>query len=111
MLRRHGEGDGRRILTSDEYGHYGFTQMARLTSTSLRVALAPVEPSTRVSFWRAFGITPDTQLSIERKFANTNLQITLEHKLSRNGKRDFDESAAKLPEFIRYAFQKDSAEV
>jgi hypothetical protein len=106
MLRRHGLGDARRLLMSDEYGHFGFTFMAYSTSSQLSFEISPVLPEARVSFWMAFGITPDQQRSLEQHFSSITAAIRSLGKIpSRSCKRDFDESRAKLPEWIHYALE------
>lgn len=68
VLREAGSGNGARILTSDEYHGYGFTRMATMLDPDLKVDIKPISPGTRVSYWRAFGITPDEQVQIENGF-------------------------------------------
>jgi hypothetical protein len=64
----------RRILERDvEMGNYGFTRMALETDSTLSVQLKPISPQTRVSYWKAFGITPDRQIALERHYQNVEL--------------------------------------
>lgn len=69
-MRRCGDtGSSHRILSKDvELGNYGFTRAAIMESSDLCISLSPVVASTRLSFWRAFGITPDEQAELEAHY-------------------------------------------
>jgi len=71
-LRRNGDvARAENMIRRDvEFGNYGFARNALLEDPWLNVLELPITPDTRVSFWRAFGVTPDQQVILERGFKN-----------------------------------------
>lgn len=48
----------------------------RMMTVGMSRCHTEVEPGTRLSFWRAFGILPDMQTALERGFASTKLTLS-----------------------------------
>nr|WKV33089.1 MAG: RNA-dependent RNA polymerase [Riboviria sp.]WKV33828.1 MAG: RNA-dependent RNA polymerase [Riboviria sp.] len=67
-MRRNGSGRILDIKKDVWLMGMGFTHMALLTDPSLVVNEVGIEARTRVSYWRAFGITPDQQLLVEAHY-------------------------------------------
>lgn len=69
MTREGNTKKARNILRRDvEMGNYGFTMSALMTDSTLTVRHERILPSTRVSFYRAFGVTPDVQCQLEKHY-------------------------------------------
>lgn len=107
-LRARGTGNARRLLLSDEYGHFGFTAMAYLTSSTLEVHTSVITDVTRVSFWKAFGITPDEQCAAEAYFASGPgcWPKRASYSRDRYSKHAFAAACTFLPTYVSYALQR-----
>jgi len=77
-LRRDGDvARAERVIRNDvEFGSYGFARNAILEDPWLVVHEGPISAETRVSFWRAFGVTPDQQVMIEKHLRSTKPNFT-----------------------------------
>jgi hypothetical protein len=107
LLRRYGTGDARRLLRSDEYGHFGFTSMAFSTSKTLEVHIGNISDEARVSYWKAFGVTPDQQLSIEQHYRGDfgPLDLMEAPPIDCKSKLAFAASLTRTPTYLQYALQ------
>lgn len=82
-MRRNGNVErAKTMLTRDtELLGYGFTRMAYETSHTFEFEVRPISPESRVSFWRAFGITPDQQVIIEKHYSEISIGPVVPHRL------------------------------
>lgn len=86
-MRRNGdETKAIKMLSTDvELLGYGFTRMAHMLSPTFAYSVKPITTASRVSFWRAFGITPDQQVILERHYSKvlvgklTPLRLEISH--------------------------------
>jgi hypothetical protein len=66
-------GRGKQSATTQGFGVHGGLQYM---SQGMTAALLPICPTTRLSFWLAWGITPDCQIEFERSVALTSREVS-----------------------------------
>lgn len=60
---------GNILRTDVELGNYGFTRAALSENPKMELRLKSIDPRSRISFWKAFGVTPDEQVVLEEQYA------------------------------------------